>query len=344
MNIQQLVRPNIRTLQAFKAARHEYDGKAEIFLDANENPYDTGYNRYPDPFQKDLKGALSAHYGIGVENVIAGNGSDEIIDWLIRGFCEPRKDEIRILAPSFGMYRALGSLNDVRIVEVMLDHTFDLQIGECLKGVDASTKLFFLCSPNNPTGNCLSREKMLQLAERFGGLVVVDEAYIDFADQKSMVGALDHHPNLVILRTFSKAYGAAGIRLGAALSSEEVISVLEKIKLPYNIGSFTQQKGQELVGQLDDISAYISDIRYERERLRKELPRFRSVQHVYPSEANFLLVRFADATSMYKALIQKGIIVRDRSNLPGCQNCLRITIGTEFENDRLLIELHALES
>lgn len=337
-----LIRENIRDMKPYSSARDEFHGEAEVFLDANENPYPSPYNRYPDPLQRSVKTALSRVKGVAPEQIFLGNGSDEAIDLLIRAFCEPHRDAILIAEPTYGMYSVCANTNAVRIVSVTLDEHFDLDL-EALPSLDDPTlKVIFLCSPNNPSGNALSRDRVVSLLNRFQGLVVVDEAYIDFTSAPSFTASLADYPNLVVLQTFSKAWGLAGLRLGMCFASNDIISVLNKIKYPYNVNIKTQELALEALNRPDEKARAVQEILLERERLAKALRLTPLSEHVYPSDANFVLVRMNDATAVYKELMHEGIIVRDRSKVKLCTNCLRITVGTPAENDRLIQALNAM--
>lgn len=344
VNIQTLVRENIRTMKPYSSARDEFSGDAEIFLDANENPYPSGVNRYPDPLQKDVKKALSVIKNVAPERIFLGNGSDEAIDLLIRAFCEPRQDAILIAEPTYGMYAVCAHVNDVRIKSVTLDENFDLDLAALPPLDDPTLKIIFLCSPNNPSANLLSRPRIIQLLESFSGLVVVDEAYIDFTSAASFTQELDNYPNLVILQTFSKAWGLAGLRLGMCFASEEIINILNRIKYPYNVNIQTQQLALEALANVDKTHAWVKEILRERTRLTDALKTLSSTRKVFPSEANFVLVRMKNARLLYQQLMESGIIVRDRSSVKLCDNCLRITVGTPPENDRLIEALTKLDS
>jgi histidinol-phosphate aminotransferase len=341
--IDNLVRPNIRRLRPYSSARSEFTGAADVFLDANENafgsPVGNGSNRYPDPLQTDLKNRIAEMNDVNASQIFVGNGSDEAIDLLFRIFCEPGRDESVICPPTYGMYRVSAEINDVVVKEVRLSGEFQLNCPAILESISPLTKLIFICSPNNPTGNLMNRDDVVTLAEQFEGIVVIDEAYIDFADAQSMIGEIDRLPNIVVLRTFSKAWGMAGLRVGLAFGSESVIELMNRVKPPYNISSLAQQA---VLGALDErtkIDSWIANMRAERDRLRKALAKLPFVETIYPSDANFILVRMANANSIYRYLIEEKIVVRDRSSVASCEGCLRITIGTDLENDRLFSAL-----
>ena len=337
MNINNLLRKNIQNLKPYSSARDEYSGDAMVFLDANENPYNEPYNRYPDPLQKEVKQKISSIKNVPANNIFLGNGSDEPIDLLIRAFCEPGNDNIVTINPTYGMYQVAADTNEIEVVKVSLSADFKLDSKQVLKAVNEKTKLIFLCSPNNPSGNCLDKDAMLEIVLNFSGLVIIDEAYIDFAPGKSLLPEIEKYPNLVILQTFSKAWGMAGIRLGIAFASKEIISVLNKIKYPYNINILTQKKALELLDNKDQVDIWVKKLIDEREKMTKYLAKFHFVTRIYPSEANFLLVSMTDARGVYNYLVESGIIVRDRSKIHLCDNSLRITIGT-MEEDNVLLQ------
>ena len=341
-----LLRPNIRTLVPYSSARDEFKGEAKIFLDANENsfgsPLTKWYNRYPDPLQMTLKERLSEIKGVSTANIFLGNGSDECIDILIRVCCEPGKDNILICPPTYGMYEVSANINDVRIKKVNLTPDFQLDVDAIAGAIDEHTKLIFLCSPNNPTGNSLHREDIEVILNNFDGLVVIDEAYINFSKHRSFTTQLDEYPNLVVMQTLSKAWGLAALRVGIAFASEEMIQVMNKVKPPYNINQASQElalKALEEVGQVNDM---IREIVKEREALRNALGQLAIVEKIYPSDANFLLVKINDAPGIYHYLLENQIVVRDRSRVELCQGCLRITVGTPSENNILVNTLNKL--
>lgn len=329
-----LVRSNIRRLTPYSTARDEYKGKLGLFLDANENPFSNGYNRYPDPRQLSLKSLLAEIKGIASDKIFIGNGSDEAIDLCIRIFCEPRIDNIVTIRPTYGMYSVSAAINDVEVREVPLGRDFCLSADAMMAACDNNTKLMFVCSPNNPTGNSMPVEQLRWLLEYFNGVVVVDEAYVDFSSQPSMLTLLDEYSNLIVLHTMSKAYGLAALRLGLAFAHPSIIELFSNVKYPYNINLAGMERAAELLER--NVADEIALIKEERSRVKQQLSQMECVEKVYPSDANFLLVKVADAKAMYDALIQEQIIVRDRSHVPGCEGCLRITIGTPQENDRLL--------
>jgi histidinol-phosphate aminotransferase len=341
-NIDNLIRGNIRSMKPYSSARDEFKGEAEIFLDANENPYPTNYNRYPDPLQLQVKKKLGKLKGAAPENIFLGNGSDEGIDLLIRAFCEPNRDSILITEPTYGMYAVCAEVNAVNIQKVTLTEDFDLDVDSILQKIDTTTRIIFLCSPNNPTGNLLSREKVADILSKFNGIVVVDEAYIDFSKSKSFVKSLKEFPNLVVLQTFSKAWGLAALRLGMCFASKEIIDVLNKIKYPYNVNIVTQQVALAALKKPERKEKAVKEIIKQRKLLAKELSKLSVTEHVYPSDSNFLLARMTDAPDIYHYLMNKKIIVRDRSKVTLCDNCIRVTVGTPSENKRLIKALKKL--
>jgi len=339
-NLDQLTRANIKKLTPYSSARDEFSGEAKVFLDANENslgsPLLKWYNRYPDPHQQLIKQKLSAIKGILPEHIFLGNGSDECIDILFRCFCEPGKDNVIICPPTYGMYEVSAHINDIDIRKAPLLPDFQLDLVHLENLIDANTKIIWLCSPNNPTGNSLNRTDIEMVLNNFNGIVVIDEAYINFARQKSFVQELKEYPNLVILQTLSKAWGLAGLRLGMAFASQAIIEVMNKVKPPYNINQATQElvlKALEEVGQVNDMIKLLVDMR---EALAEVFISMPTVETVYPSDANFILVKIAEARKVYEFLLTKGIVLRDRSNVQLCDNCLRITVGTEQENTQLV--------
>ncbi len=339
--IDSLVRGCIAHLTPYSTARDEYGGELGVFLDANESPYDNGYNRYPDPHQRRLKERLSELKGVPAENIFIGNGSDEAIDLLFRVFCEPRVDNAVAIAPSYGMYKVAAAINDIEMREVQLGEDFALPVDELLRRADARTKLLFLCSPNNPTGNSFPRGDMLRLADGFGGMVVVDEAYIDFSEDGGLRNEIFARPNLVVLQTLSKARAMAGLRVGLALADRRVVELMSMVKYPYNINVAAMRIVERLLD--DPVDAKVAVLKAQRDIVAAALARFRFVGRVYPSDANFLLVRVDDADAVYDHLIGDGIIVRNRNRVKGCEGCLRITIGLEEENEKLLKSLERYE-
>jgi len=343
-SIFQLIRPNIQKMTAYSSARSEFKGKAHVFLDANENPFDTGLNRYPDPLQWAVKGKLVKLKNIVTQSMFLGNGSDEVIDLLIRVFCEPREDAIMILPPTYGMYQVSAAISDVEVQEVLLTDSYQLDVSAILEAVETNTKLLFICSPNNPTGNCFDLEAIRELLTGFEGIVVVDEAYIDFAEQESCIHLLKEYSNLVVTQTFSKAWGLAGIRLGMAFAAKEIVEVLNKVKPPYNVNQLTQNAALKALQNVERYEKERTAILEQRSFLSEQLKPFSFVEKVYPSDANFLLVKVKDAEGIYDFLTSKGIIVRNRSKVVLCEGCLRFTVGTAEENLKLLEELAAYDS
>ena len=340
-DISRYVRRAIAALTPYSTARDEYEGELGVFLDANESPYENGYNRYPDPHQKALKAQMAAIKGVPAENIFIGNGSDEAIDLVFRVFCEPREDNVVAIAPSYGMYKVAAAINDVEIREVALGEDFSLPTDALLAAADENTKALFLCSPNNPTANSFPREELMRLVEEFDGMVVVDEAYIDFAEAKSLVGEIASHPNLVVLQTMSKAWGMAGLRVGLALADSRVVELMSQVKYPYNINVATMKIVSDLLTK--GIDEEVEQIKQQRALVAEALAEFKFVERVYPSDANFLLVRVADADALYEHLIKDGIIVRNRTRVKGCEGCLRITIGLKEENVKLIESLKRYE-
>lgn len=342
--INKLVRHNVAAMTPYSSARDEFkDAKGDmIFLDANENPFENGANRYPDPQQRDLKELIAVQRGLATSNVLLGNGSDEVLDLLFRAFCVPGKDAVIINPPTYGMYKVLAQTNDISIKEVLLDTNFQIQPEVILEAVDAYTKLIFICSPNNPTGNLIAKDRIQQLLDNFDGLVIVDEAYIDFCISDSLVKKLRDNPNLVITQTLSKAYGLAGIRLGICCASEAIVSILNKIKPPYNVNSLTQSRAHERVSQIAKIHLEVDTIKDERAILHQQLEKLSFVSEVFPSMANFILARVDDAGLRYEQLIKQGIVVRNRSSQALCENTLRFTVGTRKENVQLITALKNL--
>jgi histidinol-phosphate aminotransferase len=341
-DVNSYVRQNIRKMKPYSSARDEFKGEAEIFLDANENPYPSAFNRYPDPLQWSVKEKLGRYKNILPEQIFLGNGSDEGIDLLIRAFCEPRVHSIIITEPTYGMYRVCADVNDVRVQQVLLMPDYDLDPNAIKEAIDETTRLIFLCSPNNPTASSLNRDKIIDVIKTFNGIVVIDEAYIDFSTSTSFVQELKRYSNLVVLQTFSKAWGLAGLRLGMAYASTEIIDVLNKIKYPYNINIQTQQLALKALENASQKEKWVEEILAQRDILMNELMRLPVVEQVYPSDANFILVRVKDAPSTYTFLMEKKLIVRDRSKVQLCNNCLRITVGTPAENQSLLNLLKTL--
>ncbi len=343
-SLEKIIRKNVSTMQAYASARAEFKdiSKEMIFLDANENPFENGVNRYPDPLQQKLRGLWAELRNIDENQVVFGNGSDELLDLLFRAFCEPRQDNVITLPPTYGMYGVLASLNDVENRIVLLDASFNPDVAAIKENIDSRTRIIFLCSPNNPTGNSFPEASITALLETFDGLVVIDEAYIDFSTQKSWIGKLALHPNLVVLQTLSKAYGLAGIRLGILHASAEIVAVLHKIKPPYNVNELTQQKALDRISG-EKVQEEIDSIISQREALSKALHNITWIKKVYASEANFILIQADDAVKRYNQLLQNGIVVRNRSHEPLCENTLRITVGTAAENQVLIETLNNYE-
>ncbi|MEQ1676454.1 MAG: histidinol-phosphate transaminase [Chitinophagaceae bacterium] len=337
--LEKLVRENIKKMTAYSSARHEFTGAASIYLDANENsfgsPLPENYNRYPDPLQLSLKEKISAIKGVPVQNIFLGNGSDEAIDLLFRIFCEPGKDNVLLFPPTYGMYEVCAEMNDVKVKKVPLLQNFQLDMAAIEQAIDSNTKLIFICSPNNPTGNSINRDDIEALLNNFDGVVIIDEAYINYAKQKTFIPELTEYPNLVILQTLSKAWGLAGLRLGMAFAGLPVITYLNKVKYPYNINTATQQLAIEALSNISSVNNWTKTTVEQKEWLQEELLKLSFTQTVYPSDANFILVKMIQAPEVYSYLAEKGIIVRDRSKVLLCDDCLRITIGTPDENKQL---------
>jgi histidinol-phosphate aminotransferase len=344
-NINNLVRENVMLMKPYSSARDEFedfDTADMIFLDANENPFENGVNRYPDPQQTNVKLVLAPQKKVEINQILLGNGSDEVLDLLFRAFCEPKVDNVITLPPTYGMYGVLANINAVENREILLSNDFQPQVEKILNAVDVNTKIIFLCSPNNPTANSFSDESVIQLLKNFKGLIVIDEAYIDFSEKESWMSQLDKYPNLVITQTLSKAYGLAGIRLGICYASAAIISVLNKIKPPYNVNELTQQRAIFRLGNEPKIKSEIASIIEQREELLKVLLDVKFVEKIYPTEANFILIKVDNANKRYDELIAKGIVIRNRTTQPLCENTLRLTIGTEEENMKLMNTLLAI--
>lgn len=343
MDINSLQRENIKNLRPYSTARDEYKGQASVYLDANENsfgsPLPADYNRYPDPLQLDLKDAISKIKGVPIENTFLGNGSDEAIDLLYRAFCEPAKDNVIILPPTYGMYEVSANINNIEVRKINLLPNYQLDLDGIAEAIDANTKMIFICSPNNPTGNSIIRTDIETILTNFKGLVVIDEAYINFAKQRSFIKELTEYPNLVILQTFSKAWGLAALRLGMAFAGRPTIDILNKVKPPYNINQATQDLALAALQNINQVNVWIKLTVEERDKLSTDLLSLPIVRKVYPSDANFILAEVTDATGIYDFLVNQGIIVRDRSKVTLCEGCLRISIGTPAENQTLLIAL-----
>lgn len=341
MQITDLIRPNIRSLQPYSTARDEYEGDLGTFLDANESPFNNGYNRYPDPHQKRLKSILSSLKGVAMENIFIGNGSDEAIDLLFRIFCQPGRSNAISIAPSYGMYEVAADINDVKMRKVLLNDDFSLPVDRLFEAADSDSRLLFICSPNNPTGNAFPRNDIERVVRDFPGIVVVDEAYIDFSDEPGMLPILSELPNLVVLQTLSKAWGMAGLRCGLAFASPEIIGYMNRVKYPYNINVATSAIVERLLSE--PVPSHIMVIKEERKKLADALAALPFVIRVYPSDANFLLVKVSDADALYDYLIANKIIVRNRDKVALCKGCLRITVGTPEENQRLIEALKDYE-
>lgn len=344
-DLTKILRPHILNLVPYSSARDEYTGKEGVFLDANENPYQSvngqHWNRYPDPYQWTIKEKLAPIKGVRPTQIFLGNGSDEPIDLLVRATCTPREDNMLLMPPTYGMYQVSADINDVSVVKVPLTADFQIDTKKALAAITSKTKIVWVCSPNNPSGNLVQREAIIEILNNFGGLVVVDEAYIDFADGPSFVSQLDNFPNLIVLQTFSKAWGLASLRLGMCFASEEIIKILNKIKPPYNLSGATQAILLEALDYGDAKNQVVKEILVERAHLQQELNKLPLVKHIYPSDANFLLVRFENASEVMQYLLDEKIIVRDRSKVILCDGCLRLTIGTAEENQLLLEALMA---
>lgn len=347
-DLNSIIRPNIRTLTPYSSARDEFKGEANIFLDANENsfgsPLTKWYNRYPDPLQLKVKQKLSEIKGIPVQQMFLGNGSDECIDILIRAFCEPGIDNMIICPPTYGMYEVSANINNVPLKKVPLTPSYQLDLERLDEAIDGNTKMIFLCSPNNPTGNSLNREDVEALLNNYFGIVVIDEAYINFSRHRSFAQELSEYPNLVVMQTLSKAWGLAALRLGMAFASEEIINVMNRIKPPYNINQATQELVLQALNRVEEVNEMIREIVKERKYLEAELPNLDVVKKVYPSDANFLLVQVTSPVDIYNYLLDKGIVVRDRSRVELCDGCLRITVGTPPENKTLLMALNEFQA
>ena len=345
MNIDTLVRNNVKNMSSYSSARDDYSGGANkklIYLDANESPFDNGINRYPDNKHTELKKVISNIKNINVNQIVFGNGTDEILDLIVRVFCNPNKDKIITLPPTYGMYDVIANTNGVENIEIPLKSDFSIDKNEILKLSSKTTKILFLCSPNNPTGNSFDTNDLIDLIKGFNGVVVVDEAYIDFSSKQSLISLINENNNLIITQTMSKAYGMAGIRLGMGFSNQKIINYLNKIKPPYNINVLTERKALEELNKIDEIKKNIDLVLNQRKLLISCLEKLDFIDKIYKSDANFLLVKVDNADFRYNQLLEKGIIVRNRSNQPLCQNCLRITIGTENENKSLIKILNQL--
>ena len=336
MNLDKLVRPNILKLTPYSSARNEFTGTASVFLDANENPYNEPYNRYPDPLQQAVKEKLAAIKGVKPENIFLGVGSDEGIDLAYRIFCRPGIDNVVAMAPSYGMYEVCADINDIEYRKVSLNDRFEFNPTDLLNACDENTKLIWICSPNNPTGNAIPLDTIKDVAKKFNGIVMVDEAYIDFSDKGSMLTYINKIPNIIVLQTFSKAWGRAGLRLGVAYATPEIIDYYNKVKYPYNVNTITQQMALEALQQPEEVTTWVNELLENRKHLALALESADCIKHIYPSDANFLLVKVDNPDELYTYLCNKGIIVRNRNKVEKCAGCLRITIGTKNENDQLL--------
>ena len=346
-DIDKIVRQNIEKLKPYSSARSEYRGEAEVFMDANENAYgsplDENYNRYPDPLQWALKKELSKIKGVPPQNIFIGNGSDEVIDIAFRIFCNPGQDNVIICPPTYGMYKVCADINDVEAKEVLLTEDFQLNVQEVLNAVDANTKLLFICSPNNPTGNDMNRMDIELLLNNFPGIVLIDEAYINFSRQKTFIQELTEYENLIVMQTLSKAWGLAALRLGLGFASEKIIDLFNRVKPPYNVNLSSQQLGIKALANIKEVNANIINTIQQRNWVHDQLQQFNFVQIIYTSDANFILVKVDDADKLYQYLLLNRIIVRNRSREPRCNNCIRITIGTKQENEKLINTLKSYE-
>ena len=339
-NLERMTRRNIWSLAPYSSARNEYAGReARVFLDANENPYNQPFNRYPDPLQLELKAAIAKVKGVPAENIFLGNGSDEAIDLPYRCFCNPGVDNVVAIEPTYGMYKVCADINDTEYRTVLLDENYQTTAEKLLAATDEHTKIIWLCTPNNPTGNCLNREEVIKVIESFEGLVIVDEAYSDFSSQKTLRSELPKYPNLIVLNTMSKAWGCAAIRLGMAFASEEIIHIFNKVKYPYNVNQLTQQQALEALKDPFEVDNWVKILLQERTRMMDAFTMLPICEKVYPTEANFFLAKMTDAMKIYNYLVDRGIIVRNRHRVQLCQNCLRITIGTKSENAELIAAL-----
>lgn len=338
-----LLRKNIAQLSPYSCARDEFKGVASVYLDANENPYNSPYNRYPDPLQLEVKTKLSKIKGVHVENIFLGNGSDEAIDLVYRAFCEPREDNVVAMDPTYGMYKVCADINDIEYRKVLLNDDFQISADEILAKTDNKTKVIWLCSPNNPTGNSLDSNEVEKILENFQGIVVLDEAYIDFSSQKSYTEKLEKYPRLIILQTFSKAWGNAGVRMGIAFANGEIINVFNKIKYPYNVNILTQNHILEALNNYSQVKDWVKTLKNERTRLIEMLSSLPLIKHIYPTDANFVLVKVDDANRIYKYLVDNSIIVRNRNTVSLCMGCLRITVGKPEENKTLIEALKSIK-
>ena len=337
MNLENLIRENVKKMSPYSSARDEFEQftKQMIYLDANENPFTNGINRYPDPHHRELKAIIADKNNVSKDNIILGNGSDEVLDLIFRAFCEPNRDNIITLPPTYGMYGVLADINAVQNREVLLNEEFQPNVDAILNAVDANTKIIFLCSPNNPTGNSFTDSSVIKILNQFKGLVVLDEAYIDFTEDESWLSVLNDFPNLIITQTLSKAYAMAGLRVGILYASREIITILNKIKPPYNINELSQETAIKKLNQ-STMPAQVKKIITERKRLENALSRCSFIEKVFPSEANFILIKVDDANFRYQQFLENGVVVRNRSNQPLCENCLRISVGTKEETEQII--------
>jgi len=338
-NINNIIRSNVKAMKAYSSARDEFQeiNNDFIFLDANENPFDNGLNRYPDPLQRNVKAVLSQLKNFPADQILLGNGSDEVLDLIFRAFCEPNQDNVISISPSYGMYNVLANLNAIEYRKSLLNKSdFQPNVKDIFNKIDDNTKMIFLCSPNNPTGEIIKKEYILEIVQNFNGLVIIDEAYIDFSDEKSWLEEIKNYPNLIVIQTLSKAFGLAGIRLGILYANEEILAVLNKIKPPYNINQLTQEKALEILNDYDKIKLSTKTILNQKQYLEKALQKLPFIEKIYPSDANFILIKVDNATERYNELIKKGIVIRNRTNDDLCENCLRITVGTKEENEKLI--------
>ena len=340
--LKELIRPNIWSLAPYSCARNEFTGEASVFLDANENPYNQPFNRYPDPLQVQLKEKIAALKGVRPTQIMLGVGSDEPIDLIFRIFCEPSKDNVVAINPTYGMYGVCADINNVEYKQVNLNADFTLDATKVLKACDKNTKVIFLCSPNNPTGNSLARTEIEKIVTSFEGIVVIDEAYIDFSNEPSWLASLDQYPNIIVLQTFSKAWGMAALRCGMAFASEDIIAFFNKVKYPYNLNLLTQEAVYKQVENVDQKNEWVKALLMERKKMMAALEALPLVKQIYPTDANFVLVKVDDANGAYKQLVDKGIIVRNRNSVTLCEGCLRITVGTPSENKQLLTALQQM--
>lgn len=348
IDITKIVRPNINYLKGYSSARDEFTGKADVFLDANENslgsPVLSDHSRYPDPLQVDVRTQIAKDNGLNTENVFLGNGSDEAIDLMLRIFCRPGQDNVIICPPTYGMYAVCADINDISLIKVpLLQETFDVDTENVLSAINRNTKIIFLCSPNNPTGNNLSRTSIIEIVERFQGIVVVDEAYIHFSEQASLIDLINEHNNLVVTQTFSKAWGLAGLRLGTAFADKKIISLMNKVKYPYNVSDINQTLLLSAIDKQETMKSRTTELIELKTELQQDLSKLKSVVRIYPSDANFLLTKVTNAAELYEHLMNEGIIVRNRSKELHCDNCLRITVGTKEENRRLVKSIQRYE-